>query len=89
MARVLIIGVSKDVGLETTRQALEAGHQVRALSRSVAGNRLSNPNLEKSAATRSKAGTSKRRSTARTLLSRLSASLRDVFAVAEHLGIRI
>lgn len=47
MARVLIIGASKGVGLETTRQALEAGHRVRALSRSVAGNRLSNPNLEK------------------------------------------
>lgn len=47
MAHVLIIGASKGVGLETTRQALEAGHQVRALSRSVAGSILSNPNLEK------------------------------------------
>ena len=42
---MLIIGASKGIGLETTRQALEAGHQVRALSRSVAGS--SNPNLEK------------------------------------------
>ena len=36
MARVLITGASKGVGLETTRQALEAGHQVRALARSAA-----------------------------------------------------
>jgi putative NADH-flavin reductase len=47
MARVLIIGASKGIGLETTRQALEAGHQVRALARSVAGSSLSDPNLEK------------------------------------------
>jgi NAD(P)-dependent dehydrogenase (short-subunit alcohol dehydrogenase family) len=30
MAQVLIIGASKGIGLETTRQALEAGHTVRA-----------------------------------------------------------
>ncbi len=47
MARVLIIGASKGIGLETTRQALEAGHRVRALSRSAAASGLSNPNLEK------------------------------------------
>ena len=47
MARVLIIGASKGIGLETTRQALEAGHRVRALSRSAVANGLSNPNLEK------------------------------------------
>ncbi len=47
MARVLIIGASKGIGLETTRQALEAGHRVRALSRSAAANGSSNPNLEK------------------------------------------
>ena len=29
--RVLIIGASRGIGLETTRQALEAGHDVRAL----------------------------------------------------------
>ena len=45
--RVLIIGASKGIGLETTRQALEAGHQVRALSRSAPAIALSNPNLEK------------------------------------------
>jgi len=47
MAHVLIIGASKGIGLETTRQALEGGHQVRALARSAAGIRLSDPNLEK------------------------------------------
>jgi putative NADH-flavin reductase len=47
MARVLIIGASKGIGLETTRQALEAGHEVRALARSAHGISLSNPRLEK------------------------------------------
>lgn len=46
MAHVLIIGASKGIGLETTRQAIAGGHQVRALARSVAGVRLSDPNLE-------------------------------------------
>jgi len=47
MMHVLIVGASKGIGLETTRQALEAGHHVRALARSAAGITLSNPNLEK------------------------------------------
>jgi putative NADH-flavin reductase len=47
MARILIIGASKGIGLETTLLALEAGHNVRALARSVAGIAISNPNLEK------------------------------------------
>jgi len=47
MMRVLIIGASKGIGLETTRQALKAGHHVRALARSAAGVALSDPNLEK------------------------------------------
>jgi putative NADH-flavin reductase len=47
MSRVLIIGASKGIGLETTRQALEAGHDVRALARSAAGIELSDPKLEK------------------------------------------
>ena len=45
--RVLIIGASKGIGLETTRQALDAGHHVRALARSATGIALSDPNLEK------------------------------------------
>ena len=45
--RVLIIGASKGIGLETTRQALGAGHDVRALARSVAAIAISNTSLEK------------------------------------------
>ncbi len=46
MAQVLVIGASRGIGLETTRQALEAGHTVRAFSRSVADIRA-DPKLEK------------------------------------------
>ena len=45
--RILIIGASKGIGLETTRQALKAGYDVRALARSAAGISLSHPKLEK------------------------------------------
>lgn len=45
--RVLIIGASKGIGLETTRQALQAGHDVRALARSATAIAVSNPSLEK------------------------------------------
>jgi putative NADH-flavin reductase len=45
--RVLIIGASKGIGLETTRQALAAGHDVRALARSTVGIRNSDPKLQK------------------------------------------
>jgi putative NADH-flavin reductase len=45
--RVLIIGASKGIGLETTRQALDAGHLVRALARSASAIAISNPSLEK------------------------------------------
>jgi len=44
---VLIIGASKGIGLEAARQALKAGHQVRAFARSAAGIEISDPNLEK------------------------------------------
>jgi putative NADH-flavin reductase len=47
MASVLIIGASKGIGLETTRQALAAGHHVRALARSAATIALEHPQLEK------------------------------------------
>ncbi len=52
MARVLIIGASKGIGLETTRQALEAGHEVRALARSAASIVCPIQNWRKSVATR-------------------------------------
>lgn len=44
---VLIIGASKGIGLETTRQALDAGHDVRALARSATAIAISNPSLER------------------------------------------
>ena len=44
---VLIVGASKGIGLEATRQALEAGHNVRALARSATAIAVSNPSLEK------------------------------------------
>jgi len=47
MVQVLIIGASRGIGLETTRQALEAGHTVRAVARSAADIRISDPKLEK------------------------------------------
>ena len=45
--RVLIIGASKGIGLETTRQAIDAGHDVRAQSRSPIAIESSHPNFEK------------------------------------------
>ena len=45
--RVLIIGASKGIGLKTTRQALDAGHGVRALARSANAIAVSSPSLEK------------------------------------------
>ncbi len=41
--RVLIVGASKGIGLETTRQALDAGHEVRALARSATAIAVTNP----------------------------------------------
>lgn len=45
--RVLIVGASKGIGLETTRQALEAGHEVRAMARSASRINLADSKLEK------------------------------------------
>lgn len=45
--RVLIIGASKGIGLETTRQALAAGYDVRAQARSTIAIAGSTPSLEK------------------------------------------
>ena len=47
MARVLIVGASKGIGLEATKQALATGHAVRALSRSASSIHLSNDRLQK------------------------------------------
>lgn len=45
--RILIVGASHGIGLEATRQALEAGHEVRALARSAPDMPLSHDRLEK------------------------------------------
>ena len=47
MAQALIIGASRGIGLETTRQALEAGHTVRAFARSAADISIADRKLEK------------------------------------------
>src|SRR5437016_881581 len=46
MAKVLVVGASRGIGLETVKCALEAGHKVRALSRSAAIS-ANHPDLEK------------------------------------------
>jgi len=47
MAKVLIIGASKGIGLQATKQALAHGHTVRALARSADRIAIEDPNLEK------------------------------------------
>jgi len=47
MAKVLIVGASHGIGLETTRAALRAGHSVRALARSAASMPIQDANLDK------------------------------------------
>lgn len=46
MANVLIVGASKGIGLEATKQALASGHQVRAFARSADLIDIDHPNLE-------------------------------------------
>ena len=47
MMHVLVIGASKGIGREVVRQALDAGHRVRAMARSAESLQLSSDNLEK------------------------------------------
>jgi putative NADH-flavin reductase len=47
MAKVLVIGASRGIGLETVKAALLAGHGVRALARSGANIPIQNANLDK------------------------------------------
>ncbi len=47
MAKLLIIGASRGIGLETVRAALRAGHRVRALARSAASMPIQDTNLVK------------------------------------------
>src|SRR6185369_4147490 len=46
MAKVLIIGASRGIGLETVKAALRAGHRVRALARSAASMPIQDANLD-------------------------------------------
>jgi NAD(P)-dependent dehydrogenase (short-subunit alcohol dehydrogenase family) len=52
MAKVLIIGASRGIGLETVRAALRAGHGIRALARSAARMPMQDANLDTVQATR-------------------------------------
>lgn len=45
--RILIVGASKGIGLETVRQALASGHDVRALARSAEDISIADPKLAK------------------------------------------
>jgi len=47
MATLLVIGASRGTGLETVKQALAAGHRVRAFARGAASIPLDAPGLEK------------------------------------------
>ena len=47
MAKLLIIGASRGIGLETVKAALRGGHRVRALARSAASMPVENADLEK------------------------------------------
>lgn len=49
MANVLIIGASRGIGLEAVRQALDAGHTVRAFARGADGIPVDHDRLEKRA----------------------------------------
>jgi putative NADH-flavin reductase len=47
MAKLLVIGASRGIGLETVKAALLAGHSVRALARSAASIPIQNVALDK------------------------------------------
>lgn len=47
MAKLLVIGASRGIGLETVKAALRAGHSVRALARSAANVPIQDAGLEK------------------------------------------
>ena len=63
MAKVLIIGASRGIGLETVKAALQAGHSVRALARSARRIPVDHPKLEKMAGDALEMATVKRAAT--------------------------
>ena len=75
MAKVLIIGASRGIGLETVRAALRAGHRVHALARSAASMPIQDTISLKFRVTRSIAIPSGMHSKTSTWLSKRSASI--------------
>jgi NAD(P)-dependent dehydrogenase (short-subunit alcohol dehydrogenase family) len=47
MAKVLVIGATRGIGLETVKAALRSGHSVRALARSAARIPIQDADLDK------------------------------------------
>ena len=76
MAKVLVIGASRGIGLETVRAALRAGHSVRALARSAASIPIQDTNLDKVSGDALDADT-------------IRNALKDVDAVIQTLGVDI
>lgn len=76
MAKVLVIGASRGIGLSTVKLALEAGHQVRALARSAGRIEIDHPTLTKVAADALDAAA-------------LKDALQDVDAVIQVLGVKV
>ena len=74
MAKVLIIGASHGIGLQTVRAALRAGHSVRALARSAAGIPIEDANLDKVAGNALDPDT-------------ISSALQDIGVVIQTLGV--
>jgi putative NADH-flavin reductase len=76
MAKVLIVGASRGIGLETAKAALLASHSVRALARSAASIPIQNPALEKVPANALDSGT-------------IQSALTGVDTVVQTLGVDI
>jgi putative NADH-flavin reductase len=76
MAKLLIIGASRGIGLETTKAALAAGHSVRALARSAASIPMRDPGLEKVSGNALDSGT-------------IRSALEGVDVVVQSLGVEI
>src|SRR4029079_12260088 len=76
MAKLLVIGASRGIGLETVKAALLAGHSVRALARLAASIPIQNTKLEKVSGDALDADT-------------IRNALKDVEAVIQTLGVDI
>ncbi len=76
MAKLLVIGASRGIGLETVKAALRAGHSVRALARSAASIPIQDAALEKVSGDALDSDTTRN-------------ALQDVDAVIQTLGVDI